>query len=59
MLTGIHNIDKKKKVIVIQKEPEAIEFAIKSAAKGSYIVICSDVVPDALDQIMQLKEAEG
>ena len=32
---------------------------IKNAVKGSFITICSDVVPDALDQIMTLKEAEG
>ena len=41
-----------------QKEKEAIDFAIKNAKKDSFIVICSDVVPDALQQIMTLKEQE-
>jgi hypothetical protein len=31
----------------------------KNVVKGSFTNICSDVVPDALDQIMTLKEAEG
>ncbi len=59
MLKGIHNINPDKKVTVIQKELEAINFAITNAVKGSFITICSDVVPDALEQIMLLKEAEG
>jgi cyanophycin synthetase len=59
MLKGIHNIDKNKNVTVIQKESEAIDYAIKHAKQGSFITICSDVVPDALEQILQFKEAEG
>ncbi len=59
MLKGIYNIDKNKKVTVIQKELEAIDFAIKNAVNGSFITVCSDVVPDALEQIIQFKEAEG
>ena len=59
MLKGIHNIDENKKVTVIQKELEAIDFAIKNAVKDSFITICSDVVPDALEQILMYKEAEG
>jgi cyanophycin synthetase len=55
---GISEIDPHKKVTVIKKETEAIEHAIKHAIHGSFIVVCSDVVPDALDQIMKLKEAE-
>ena len=35
-----------------------IEYAIRNAKKGSFITICSDVVPDALDQIMRLKEED-
>jgi cyanophycin synthetase len=55
---GIHEVDKNKKVTVIKKETEAIDYAIKNAVSGSFITICSDVVPDALDQIMKLKEKE-
>ncbi len=58
MLQGIHTIDPNKKVTVIQSEPEAIDYAFQNAKKGSFIVICSDVVPDALDQIMRYKEEE-
>jgi cyanophycin synthetase len=58
MLKGIHSIDENKKIKVIPSEPEAIDFAFKNAKKGSFIVICSDVVPDALDQVMKYKEQE-
>jgi cyanophycin synthetase len=58
MLQGVHSIDKTKNVKVIPTEREAIEYAIKNAVKGAFLVICSDVVPDALDQIMKFKEEE-
>ena len=58
MTSGIREIDANKKVTTIKKEKEAIQYAIKNAVKGSFITICSDVVPDALDQIMKLKEEE-
>ena len=55
---GIKNIDPNKKITVLKKENEAIEYAIRHAEKGSFITIISDVVPDALDQIMKYKEQE-
>lgn len=58
MMQGIQQHDPKKKVKVLRKESEAIEYAITNAKKGSFIVICSDVIPDALDQIMKYKEEE-
>ena len=58
MMKGIHSDDQKKKVKILPKESEAIDFAIRNAKKGSFIVICSDVVPDALDQILKYKEEE-
>ncbi len=58
LMKGIHNIDPNKKITVIPKEPEAIDYAFKSATPGSFIVICSDVVPDALEQILRYKEKE-
>jgi cyanophycin synthetase len=58
MMKGIHSDDPEKKVLVIPKESEAVESAIKNAKKGSFIVICSDVVPDALEQILKYKEEE-
>ncbi|HEX5001611.1 MAG TPA: cyanophycin synthetase, partial [Bacteroidia bacterium] len=58
MLSGIHSVDQDKNVKVIPTESEAIDYALKHAKKGSFITICSDVVPDALDQIMKYKEEE-
>lgn len=58
MLKGINEIDAGKLDKVIPTEREAIDYVFKNAKKGSFITICSDVVPDALDQIMQYKEKE-
>ena len=51
-------MDANKKVKVIPKEREAIEYVIKNGKKGSFITICSDVVPDVLEMIMKFKEEE-
>jgi cyanophycin synthetase len=59
ILIGIKSIDPNKKINVFKQEKESIDFVIKNAPKGAFITICSDVVPDALDQIMRLKEEEG
>jgi len=56
---GIKKVDPKKKVKIIPKESEAIEHAITNAKKGSLIVICSDVVPDALALVTKYKEEEA
>ncbi|MFN8165342.1 MAG: cyanophycin synthetase [Bacteroidia bacterium] len=56
MMKGIQSDDATKKVMIIPKESEAIDHAIQNAKKGSFIVICSDVVPDALDQILKYKK---
>ncbi|MCA0428655.1 MAG: cyanophycin synthetase [Bacteroidetes bacterium] len=58
MMKGIQEVDPDKKVTIIKKETEAIDYAIKNAKRNSFITICSDVVPDALDQIMKLKEMD-
>jgi cyanophycin synthetase len=58
MVKGIQSVDTGRKYHVIPSEKEAIEFAFKTAKKGSFIIICSDVVPDALDQVMRYKEEE-
>jgi cyanophycin synthetase len=55
---GIKQVAPDKKVTTFKKEHDAIEFAIKNARKGTFLTICSDVVPDALSQIMKLKEQE-
>jgi cyanophycin synthetase len=58
MTQGIHNVDPSKKVLTIRKESEAIDHAIKHAVKDSFIVVISDVVPDALEQVKQYKAME-
>jgi cyanophycin synthetase len=56
---GIYKDHPNKKITVIPNESEAIDYAIKNAAKGSLLVFCSDVVPDALAQVMKYKEEES
>jgi cyanophycin synthetase len=56
---GIKMKDPNKKTTIIPSEKEAIKYAVKNAVKGSLIVLCSDVVPDALDLVKQLKEQEA
>jgi cyanophycin synthetase len=58
MMKGIHAEHPEKKIKIIPSEAEAIEYSIKHAKKGSFIVICSDVIPDALEQILKYKEEE-
>ena len=55
---GIHSVDPNKKVTPIPNEIEAINYVIDSASKDSFIVICSDVVPDALEMIINMKAEE-
>jgi cyanophycin synthetase len=56
---GIKEVDPNKKITVIPSEKEAIAYAIKNAKAGSLIIISSDVVPDALNQVMKFKEEEA
>ena len=56
---GIMMNDPTKKTTIIPSEKEAIMFAVKNAKEGSLIVLCSDVVPDALNLIKELKEQES
>ncbi len=58
MVQGITEVRPDMKYTVFRKETEAIDFAMKHAIKDSFIVICSDVVPDALEQIKKYKEDE-
>ncbi len=56
---GIKSKDPKKKTMIIPSEKEAITHAVKNAKSGSLIVLCSDVVPDALDLVKKFKEQEA
>lgn len=57
--SGITKHDPNKKITIIPKEEEAITHAITNAVPGSLIVICSDVVPDALKLVQSFKEKEA
>ncbi len=56
---GIKMKDPMKKTSIIPSEKEAITFAVKNAIPGSLIVLCSDVIPDALNMVKQFKEQEA
>ena len=56
---GIKMKDPNKKTTIIPSESEAIKHAVKNAVKGSLIILCSDVIPDALDLVKELKEKES
>ncbi len=56
---GIKMRDPNKKTTIIPSEKEAIKFAVKNAVKGSLIILCSDVIPDALDLVKHFKEQEA
>ncbi|MFT5722909.1 MAG: cyanophycin synthetase [Bacteroidia bacterium] len=56
---GIKMFDPNKKTTIIPSEKDAIIHAVNTAEKGSLIVLCSDVVPDALELVKKLKEEEA
>ncbi|KAK6024860.1 putative cyanophycin synthase [Ostertagia ostertagi] len=58
MTKGIYNIAPEMKVTTFRRETEAIDYAIQTAIKDSFIVVISDVVPDALEQVKQYKAEE-
>ncbi len=58
LVQGIKEVDPNKKITIIKKEEEAIRHAISTAPKGAFVVLCSDVVPDALALVMKLKEED-
>ena len=55
---GIKMKDPNIKTTIIPSEKEAILHAVKNAVKGSLIILCSDVIPDALELVQSLKEKE-
>lgn len=56
---GIKRRDPNKKITIIPNEKKATTFAIMNAEKDALIVICSDVIPDALELVQKLKEEEA
>lgn len=47
------------KVTLIPSEKKAILYAVNNAQKDSLIVLCSDVIPEALQLVKELKEEES
>ncbi|MGB5271376.1 MAG: cyanophycin synthetase [Eudoraea sp.] len=56
---GIKKQDPNKKTTIIPSEKDAITHAVTHAEKGSLIVLCSDVVPDALELVKHLRDQEA
>ena len=56
---GIKKINPNKKTTIIPSEKDAIIHAVNNAQRGSLIILCSDVIPDALDLVQKLKEQEA
>ncbi len=56
---GIMAKDPNKKTTIIPSEKEAITYAANNAKKGSLIILCSDVIPDALDLVVRFKDQEA
>lgn len=56
--SGIKEESPNAKVDIIPNEKDAINFVIENATKDAFIVICSDVIPDALEMIINLKARE-
>ena len=56
---GIKMQDPNIKTTIIPSESEAITYAVNNAQKGSLIILCSDVVPDALELVKKFKEQEA
>ncbi|MCL4125976.1 UNVERIFIED_CONTAM: hypothetical protein GTU68_046619 [Idotea baltica] len=59
MKLGIETVDPYKKISIIPDEAKAIAHAIENATPGSLVVICSDVVPQALELVKHFKEKEA
>ncbi len=56
---GIKAKDPNKKTTIIPSEKEAITYAVNNAVKGSLIILCSDVIPDALELVQKFKAQEA
>ncbi|OAB80513.1 cyanophycin synthetase [Cochleicola gelatinilyticus] len=56
---GIKMVNPNKKTTIIPSEKDAIIHAVNNAKKGALIILCSDVIPDALDLVQKLKEQEA
>lgn len=56
---GIKMKNPNMKTTIIPSEKEAITYAVNNAKKDSLIILCSDVVPDALELVQKFKAQEA
>jgi len=56
---GIKMKNPKMKTTIIPSEREAITYAVNNAKKDSLIILCSDVVPDALELVQKFKAQDA
>jgi cyanophycin synthetase len=59
LVAGIRQVDPHKKITVIAKETEAIDHAITRVQPGSLIVLFSDAIQEALEQVTKYKDDEA
>ncbi|MEI7910223.1 MAG: Mur ligase family protein [Verrucomicrobiota bacterium] len=59
VLEGIAQVQPGMPLKVISSEEDAITYAIRSASKGSLLVVCAGFVPGALEWVMKLKKEDG
>ncbi len=55
---GIEEVKPGMEVICINPEKDSIKYVIENAKQGSHITICSDVIAEALDLVLQYKEKD-
>ena len=58
LMDGILEIKPGLDVVRINPEKESIKYVIENAKPGSHITICSDVIAEALDLVLQYKEKD-
>lgn len=59
LLKGIGKVDPHKKVEIISSEKKAFAYAVDNAKKGSLIVYCCDIVPEAVEIVRRFREKKS
>jgi cyanophycin synthetase len=58
ILEGIASVDKKVTYEIVSREVEAIRHAISLAREGSFIVVLSDVITNAIEIVQEYMDKE-
>jgi cyanophycin synthetase len=59
LLKGIRSVDALKQVEIISDESEALQHAMQTADKGSFITVCTDKVHESIAFVTQARENEA